>query len=125
VAGFSPTVLQSGESIPRARTRRFTYDEVLAMQAAGVLGRDEHFELINGVLVEMSPEGVPHAVMKNRLARHFTFAAGPDVEVYVESPLRLNPHLAPEPDLMLFPAATSYARLKPSDVLLVVEVSDT
>ena len=37
--------------------RRFTADEAMRMVELGILGDDEHVELLDGVLVEMSPQG--------------------------------------------------------------------
>lgn len=41
--------------------RPLTFDEVLRMSEAGIIGSEERLELVDGVLVQMSPEGIPHA----------------------------------------------------------------
>ena len=40
--------------------RRFTADEAMRMVEVGILGEDEPVELLDGVLVEMSPKGPEH-----------------------------------------------------------------
>ena len=44
-----------------------TVDDLAAMVDAGILGEDDHIELLDGVLVEMSPQGEPHAHAIRRL----------------------------------------------------------
>ncbi len=39
---------------------RFSTADYLGMIEKGVLGRNDHVELIGGVIVEMSPAGIPH-----------------------------------------------------------------
>jgi hypothetical protein len=40
--------------------RRFSTADYLQMIEAGVLGPRDHVELIGGMIVEMSPAGIPH-----------------------------------------------------------------
>ena len=48
--------------------RRLTADEAIRMVDAGILGEDEPVELLDGVLVEMSPQGQRHVAASTRLA---------------------------------------------------------
>jgi Uma2 family endonuclease len=109
-----------------AATRvRFTLDQVLRMQKYGVLEDDGRYELIDGDLIEMSPQGVPHIMAKNRLARHFISTIGPEFEVIVDSTLKLSDASAPDPDIYIYPAQIALGELRPDQVELVVEVSDS
>ena len=45
-----------------AGTRRFTVEEYLAMEVAGILHEDDRIELIDGVIIVMPPIGDPHEV---------------------------------------------------------------
>jgi len=48
--------------------RRITAEEAMRMVGAGILGEDEPVELLDGVLVEMSPQGQRHVAASTRLA---------------------------------------------------------
>lgn len=82
-----------------------TVDDLAAMVDAGILGEDDRVELLDGVLVEMSPQGPPHfeaVVRLNELLVPVATAAGlkvrPQGPLDVESPISL-----PEPDLAVAP----------------------
>ena len=108
--------------------RLFTADEYHRMGEAGVLGPDDRVELVAGEVVEMSPIGSPHAACVDRLNVLLQRLGGVQGIVRVQSPIRLDAHSEPQPDLsMLRHRADFYAAAHPTpeDVLLVVEVADT
>lgn len=75
-------------------------------------------------LIEMSPEGPPHAAVIARLTRHLVRALpGDDVMVRVQSPVTLPPTSEPEPDLAVVDASASTFAAHPGSAHLVVEVS--
>ncbi len=106
------------------RPHRFTIDELEAMVRTGILREDEHVELIEGQIVDMSAQGTRHVWAVSRLCRLFN--RRDDVVFTPQSTLQLDIHICPEPDITLFPAGTSEEH-RPSarDALLVVEVADT
>ena len=112
-------------ALETADQHRFTLDDVLRMQEAGILDADARVELIDGGLVEMAPEGVPHVRLKMQLARAFLTRAGDDIAVIVDSTLRLSEQDAPDPDLYLYDAAIPLEAVDGSNVGLVVEVAHT
>ena len=98
------------------------------MGEAGILGEDDRVELINGEIVRMNPIGSPHAGCVNRLnallSRHF---AGQAV-VQIQNPVRASDLSEPQPDLGLLRFRSDYyaeRHPRPSDVLLLIEVSDS
>jgi len=107
------------------RRRRFTVDEVLAMQRAGVFEDERKFELIEGELILMQSKLNPHELYKNNLVRAFYALLPKSVSPWVEPTLYLPPSNAPDPDIMLFPRGRSIEALKPEEVYLVVEVADS
>jgi Uma2 family endonuclease len=107
------------------RRRRFTVDEVLAMQRAGVFADDRKFELIEGELILMQSKLNPHELYKNRMAQAFYRLLPDDAECWVEPTLFLRPDNAPNPDLLVFPRGRSTETLTPVEVHLVIEVADT
>ena len=102
-----------------------TVDDLEAMVSAGILGEDDRVELLDGVLVEMSPQGLRHAVAVRRLNMLLApIAAAAGLEVSPQCPLNVaNPISRPEPDLAVVPVGgwNAYA----AQALLVVEVSAT
>ncbi len=107
------------------RTRRFTLDDVFAMQAMGVIGGDERLELIDGELVPMQSKFNRHFVYQARLVRWFGRKLPDSVEVGAEPTLFLDPFNGPQPDVQLHPAGIDTRDLRPSQVYLVIEVSDS
>ncbi|MCC6472670.1 MAG: Uma2 family endonuclease [Burkholderiales bacterium] len=108
--------------------RLFTAEEFHRMGEAGILGREDRIELIDGELVNMAPIGKVHASRVNRLDRLLQRAVGEDVLVWVQSPISLPPRSEPQPDIALLRARPDdYASALPvaADVLLVIEVADS
>ncbi|NEX17241.1 MAG: hypothetical protein C1943_11550 [Halochromatium sp.] len=98
------------------------------MAEAGIFSEDDHIELIAGELIDMPPIGDEHAGLTTQL-NHLIYRSGvKDALVSVQSPLVLDDHNEPEPDLMLLRfRADYYKRAKPraADVLLLIEVADS
>jgi Uma2 family endonuclease len=108
--------------------RRFTVDEYFAMADAGILKREDHVELIEGEIIQMTPIGSRHAACVSRLNRLLLEQAGSDAIVRVQSPMLLSDLSAPEPDFLLArPHPDHYAaeHPRPSDTLLLIEVAHT
>ena len=102
-----------------------TVDDLAAMVDAGILGEDDRVELLDGVLVEMSPQGPTHLAAVTRLNMLVVpVAAAAGLVVTPQCPLDvLSPISQPEPDLAIVPAAGWDAY--PAQALLVIEVSVT
>jgi Uma2 family endonuclease len=110
------------ESIPR---RRFTVAEYHRMAEAGVLTEDDRVELLDGVIVRMSPIGRPHsstvARLHTLLVRRFSRYA----TVWGQNPIVLDRWSEPQPDLCLLASKADFylsADVRPRDVLLAIEV---
>lgn len=108
--------------------RRFTVDEYHAMADAGILGREERVELIEGEIITMSPIGSEHAASVDTITDFLVPLVTGRAIVRVQAHLRLYEQNQPEPDLMILKRREDYYRHSapgPDDVLLMVEVSDT
>lgn len=81
--------------------RLFMFGEVERMVAAGILGEDDRLELIEGVLVKLSPMGPRHAGSIARLTALFGQLAWPSTILWVQNPIQLSAYSAPEPDLAI------------------------
>ncbi len=106
--------------------RSFSVDEYALMGEAGVFRPGERVELIEGVIVSMSPQNVPHASRIARLTTLLVNAFGQTHEVRVQLPLTLGERSEPEPDFALvrFEQADQ-ARRHPDGADLVMEISDS
>ena len=115
-------VTRAAEGMDR---RRWTVAEIEAIVAAGILGENERFELIDGEVVPMSPKGIRHEVVKSSILYFWMKRLPESVRVVQETTFRLNPASFIEPDFVFFASSTKLADLKPSNTLLAVEVADT
>ncbi len=106
------------------RQRPITVSEYHRMIDAGILGEDEHVQLIAGTLVAMTPQGSPHALVIQRLNRLLVRAVGDEVVVRPQLPLTLSESNEPEPDLAVVRAEDAQSRERhPCAALLVIEVA--
>ena len=106
----------------------FTVDEYYRMGEAGFFLEGPHVELIDGEVIEMSPIGSSHAGCVDDLNSLLTGKVRRVATVRVQGPIRINEYSEPQPDLALLkPRRDSYRRSHPtpSEVLIVIEVSDT
>lgn len=106
--------------------RRITVDEYHKMAEAGILSEDEHTELIDGEIIQMSAVGGRHVETVRKLNHQLVRASGDEWGVNVQSPISMPPYGEPEPDLAVVKNRPYGGRLpQPEDTLLVMEVSDT
>ncbi|MGI8623688.1 MAG: Uma2 family endonuclease [Solirubrobacteraceae bacterium] len=56
---------------PAVPIHRFTVDDVLAMSASGILGEYDRVELVDGLLIDLSPQDPLHEDAKEWLDRFF------------------------------------------------------
>jgi Uma2 family endonuclease len=108
------------------RRHAFTVDELERMVATGVLAADAHVELLEGDLVEMSPQGPEHAARHTGLRDRLIAAYAELGHVRDQCPLFAGPLSLPEPDLaVVLGPALDYIDAHPhgTDTLLVIEVA--
>jgi Uma2 family endonuclease len=111
--------------------RLFTVDEYYKMAEAGILRPEERVELIEGVVVTMSPIGDPHVIAVVRLTRIFGSRLLTQVDISVQNPVRLGPQIDPEPDIAVIrrgeadPQPGRFNYPATGDVVLLVEVSES
>lgn len=98
---------------------RAEYDRMVALGWF----EDERVELLQGMLVKMSPQGPRHMAVIRRLMRLLVIGVGERAEVQPQGPLALTDDSEPEPDLALVPAG--YIDELPSRAYLVIEVADS
>ena len=81
-------------------TYKWTINRYHQAVEAGVFD-DVPVELLNGDLIEMSPEGVPHAGLSDRSSRYLQRLLGERTIVRVGHPITLPNRSEPEPDLAI------------------------
>jgi Uma2 family endonuclease len=84
-------------------------------------------ELVEGVLVDMTPQGTPHSSAVRKLLRELSkIVPGKGLEVQPQMPLAVSEDSLPEPDIAVVPEEPGdYAGFNPSEAMLVAEVAQT
>jgi Uma2 family endonuclease len=100
--------------------RRTEYEQLVD---AGAF-TDERIELLEGVLVSMSPQGTEHADVVSRLTMLFVRVVGDRALVRVQCPFAASDDSEPEPDLALVPHG-NYRGAHPTRAFLIVEVAES
>ncbi|MER3556431.1 MAG: Uma2 family endonuclease [Meiothermus sp.] len=106
--------------------KKWTVDELLAMDKAGLLNPEKRIELIDGEVYEM-PIGENHADVVDKLTEVLVKQFSGKARVRVQNPIFLDQADLVQPDFALLDAAQDYRNHhpRPESVYLVIEVSDT
>jgi Uma2 family endonuclease len=88
------------------------------------LFRDERIELLQGAVVEMSPQGPRHTAAIQRLIDKLLPALDGRAKVRPQFPLAVSEDSLPEPDVAVV-ATGQYDRAHPTTAFLVVEVAES
>jgi len=106
--------------------RRWTRDEFDKMIAAGMFAPGERVELIDGAILQMTPQGSLHVTAVQLIQDALRVAFGSGFAVRTQAPLALSPSSEPEPDIAVVRgSARDYRDAHPETALLLIEVSDT
>jgi len=108
--------------------RLWTVEEYHRMIEAGVLTPSDRVELLEGLIVEMSPQLPPHASTTQRTARYLDRLLEGQAYVRMQLPVTLQPQSEPEPDIAVVRIAPNeYAdhHPRPDEIFLLIEVADT
>jgi Uma2 family endonuclease len=105
---------------------RWTAEQYLRLVDEGVLGPDDRVELLEGVIVSMAPQNVPHSAGVARATRVLTLALADHALVRPQLSFIAGKYSVPEPDVAVIAGGIDASdRAHPRDALLVVEVSDS
>jgi Uma2 family endonuclease len=113
---------KAAEGYPR---RAFTVEDVRRMIDAGVLGKDEKFELIDGEIVPVSPSHDPHERIKSALILAIATRLPQQLWLSVGSSIYLAERTFVEPDLCIYDQKLTLKEVKGPDLQLVIEVADS
>ena len=105
--------------------KRWTRDEYYKMYDAGLF-QDRRVELIDGEIIEISPQRSFHAAALGLVERLLSKAFGTSFWARDQSPLDLGTMMEPEPDVAVVKGTPrDYSGQHPTTALLIVEVSET
>ncbi len=110
--------------------RRFTLDEYHSLIETGFFDEDERVELLEGILVSLSPIYPPHANAVDLLLLVFSsLLTRGGIRLRVQAPISIiDSESEPEPDLILLKdmgAEFANRHPSPSEVFLLVEVAES
>jgi Uma2 family endonuclease len=106
---------------------RFTEADFDRMAEVGILYEGRGLELIDGDILEMSPENDRHAEVLDRLAAllYRALAGRAELQVRIMHPLvQMAPHWQPQPDFVIQRGSLRH-RPTSQEAVLVIEVADT
>lgn len=108
---------------PRHRFSRAQYER---MVETGIFGPNDRLELLDGEIIDMSPQKSRHATAVTLTGEILRTAFGKGATVRLQLPFILDDHSEPEPDVAVVPGdPRDYRDAHPFRALLIVEVSDT
>ena len=105
---------------------RLDAEQYFALIDRGDLRPDDRVELLEGVVVSMSPQGSPHANAIARITALLVPLVGTRGVVGVQCSFRAGRYNVPEPDFAVVSGPLErWEHGHPSEALLIVEVSDS
>ena len=118
--------------IPRMKTAEILASEPLRLLSVEEYDRlvdtgafeGERVELLEGVIVERSPQGTRHQGVIIALTRVLPRLVGGRADLAVQGPFTVGRRSKPEPDVALVPPGR-YMDAHPAQAFLIVEVADT
>ena len=108
--------------------RKISVEDYEKMIDIGIFDEDDRVELLNGVIIEMSPKKTKHTIVNYLIGEFFFDNFRKQTIVRLQEPIILDDYSEPEPDAVLAQLPLlKYLETHPTaaDVMLVVEVSDT
>jgi Uma2 family endonuclease len=109
-------------------SRPFTAREFEQMAAMAIFGADERVELLDGMVVPMTPIGDRHVGCVNYLADCLGDRLRGRALVQVQSAIRLAADWVPQPDVAVLRRRPDFYRTgkaRPEEVFLLIEVAET
>jgi Uma2 family endonuclease len=107
------------------RSRRFSKSEYYRMAEAGLF-QGQRVELLEGQVMELSPQNAAHAFHTDRAARVLNAVFGQGYWVRMQLPLDIGQTTEPEPDVsVVLGTPDQFRNVHPINAVMIVEISDT
>ncbi|HIK04205.1 MAG TPA: Uma2 family endonuclease [Trichormus sp. M33_DOE_039] len=106
---------------------KWSIDEYHRMIEAGILS-DRKVELLQGEIIEMSPEGEPHAYCSHEAAKYLMKLLGDLADIRPAKPITLPNNSEPEPDIAIVQNLGREYLLHhpyPEDIFWVIEYANS
>lgn len=107
---------------------RWSVEDYHRIIETGILA-DRAVELLNGVVIDMAPEGTPHAAYSHEAGDYLRSVLGNRAKVREGKPITLLPDSEPEPDIAIVYPHPIEVYLQhhpyPEDVFWIIEFSDS
>ncbi|MFN3689570.1 MAG: Uma2 family endonuclease [Fimbriimonadales bacterium] len=121
----TPAVEELVATHPSLQRLRFTPEQFHKLGALGFFDDDQKYELLQGDIYPMPPEGPEHAGIGSVIAYQFIQRAATHWHARIEKPLRLGDS-EPIPDIAIVPGCPrDYLDHHPTSALLVIEIAQT
>jgi Uma2 family endonuclease len=118
--------MEGMEPLASVRIKRWTRAEYDRLSAAGYFNPEARLQLIQGEIVEMSPQGAAHATAIRRMTRALETAFRGGHDIRVQLPIALSDDSEPEPDVAVVRGTIEdYEERHPSTAVLIGEVADS
>ena len=105
--------------------RRWTLPELEQMVAAGIVADSERVELIDGDVILQSTRSRRHEIVRSALLNRWARKLPDNLMIASPTTLALDPYVAPEPDILFYPASILAPDVRGDTVLLVIEIADS
>lgn len=106
----------------------WTVEDYHRMIDAAILTTEDKVELLEGEIIEMSPQNSPHSATTQRASDYLRSLLVGQATIRVQLPITLPPNSEPEPDIAVIRVdSRDYFERHPTtgDIFLLVEVADT
>ena len=111
---------------PTFQLYRWSREEYERMVSFGIFHPEARVELIDGELVEMTPQSSHHATAIRLVEDALREACPQGYDVRVQMPLAIDPDSEPEPGIAVVSGSPrDYRDAHPSTAVLIVEVADS
>lgn len=117
-----PEPVQVAHLIEPERVVKLRREQFEQMIAGGMFDEHDRIHLLDGVLVQMSPQGDEHARTIVRINNLLARLVGARADIAPQVPFRAGAYSRPEPDLAIWPSAAPGEPV-PERPLLVIEVA--
>lgn len=113
------------QTLTAPQVHLWTRDEYYKIAEFGLF-EGQHVELIEGQVIEMSPQGSVHAATITRVSKALEAIFGPGYYARGQMPLDIGALSVPEPDVAIVEGTwDDYESAHPTTATLVVEVAET
>ncbi len=107
--------------------RLWTVDEYHRMIETEILTTDDRVELLEGQIIQMSPQQPPHAATTQRASNYLRDLLAGKATIRAQFPITLRPNSEPEPDIAVVridPREYIDRHPAPDEIFLLLEVAD-